>query len=47
MIAFNSLSSTRDNLVWFDAPEGITALRDETGVEYPVQFAEGRACALS
>ena len=44
--AFNTLSHTRDDVVWFAAPEGVRALRDEDGAEYPVQFVEGAACAF-
>ena len=46
VIAFNSLSMVRDDVIWFDAPENVTALRDAEGVEYPVQFVEGKACAF-
>ena len=45
VIAFNTLSADRDDVVWFDAPADVTSLRDEAGGEYPVQFVEGRACA--
>ena len=46
VIAFNSLSMVRDDVIWFDAPENVTALRDADGVEYAVQFVEGKACAF-
>ncbi|MBR0463126.1 MAG: alpha-mannosidase [Clostridia bacterium] len=46
LLAYNSLSETRDDIVWFDADERVTALRDASGREYPVQFVEGRACAF-
>ena len=43
---YNSLSDARDDVVWFDADEDVTALRDAGGNEYPVQRVEGRACAF-
>lgn len=46
LVVFNSLSSERSDIVWFDAPETVTALRDADGAEYPVQFVEGKACAF-
>ncbi|MDO4356040.1 MAG: glycoside hydrolase family 38 C-terminal domain-containing protein [Clostridia bacterium] len=46
VVAFNSLSMVRDDVIWFDAPENVTALRDADGAEYPVQFVEGKACAF-
>ena len=45
VLAVNTLSFVRDDIVWFDAPEDVTALKDAEGTEYPVQFAEGKACA--
>ena len=38
----NTLSETRSDVVWFDAPAGICALRDLDGREHPVQYVEGR-----
>ena len=46
VIAMNTLSMVRDDIIWFDAPETVTALRDADGIEYPVQFVEGKACAF-
>ena len=46
VVVFNTLSSPRDDVVWFDAPEGVAALRDARGNEYPAQYVEGRACAF-
>lgn len=46
LLLYNSLARERDDVVWFDAPEGVTALRDERGGEFPVQFVDGRACAF-
>ena len=41
----NTLSFERDDILWFDGPEGLCALADGTGREYPVQRARGRYCA--
>ncbi|MBQ6595632.1 MAG: alpha-mannosidase [Clostridia bacterium] len=46
VVAFNTLSAERDDVIWFDAPEGTAALCDSEGTRYPVQFVEGRACAF-
>ena len=46
VIAYNSLSHERDDIIWFDAPEGTTAIRDAAGNRYPVQFVEGKAVAF-
>lgn len=46
VLAYNSLSHERADVIWFDAPEGTTALRDAAGNRWPVQFVEGRACAF-
>ncbi len=46
VLAYNSLSHERSDVIWFDAPEGTTALRDAAGNRYPVQLVEGRACAF-
>ncbi len=45
VIAFNTLSAPRCDVIWFEAPEGVTALEDAGGDRFPVQFVEGRACA--
>ena len=42
---FNSLSSVRDDVVWFDAPEGVSSLRGEDGRLWPVQRVDGRCAA--
>lgn len=46
VLAFNSLSFVRDDVIWFDAPQTVTALRDAGGALYPLQRVEGRACAF-
>ena len=46
LLCFNSLSYVRDDVVWFDAPADVTHLRDGQGALYPVQQAEGKACAF-
>lgn len=46
VLAYNSLSHERADIIWFDAPEGTTALRDAAGNRWPVQFVEGKACAF-
>ena len=46
VLAFNSLSHERDDILWFDAPQDITALQDRAGNLFPVQHAQGRACAF-
>ncbi len=45
VLAYNSLSHVRNDVIWFDAPAGVKALRDAAGKRYPVQFVEGKACA--
>lgn len=45
LLLYNSLSETRDDIVWFEAEDDVTALRDAAGNLYPVQHVEGRACA--
>lgn len=40
------LSYARDDVIWFDGPEGVTALRDAAGNEYPAQQDKGRYCAF-
>ncbi len=44
-LCFNTLSHTRDDIVWFHAPKDVTAVRDAAGNLFPVQHVEGRACA--
>ena len=46
VVAFNTLSVDRNDVIWFDAPEDVTALEDADGNRFPVQFVEGRACAF-
>ena len=46
VLLFNSLSSARSDVVWFEADEAVTALRGADGREYPVQHVDGRACAF-
>ncbi len=47
VLAFNSLAHARDDVVWFDAPAEVTALKDASGAVYPVQHVPGRgACAF-
>ena len=45
LFAVNSLSSVRDDVIWFSAPEGVRALKDPNGQISPVQYVEGKACA--
>ncbi len=45
IIAFNTLSAPRCDVIWFEAPGDVTALEDAGGARFPVQFVEGRACA--
>lgn len=45
VVAFNSLSERRDDVLWLDAPDGVTALRDAEGNEYPVQRTLRGCCA--
>ncbi len=46
VLAVNTLSHGRDDIVWFTAPADVTALRDAAGNRFPVQHVEGRACAF-
>ena len=46
LLLYNSLASTRDDVVWFDAPESAAGIRDASGRVYPIQRVEGRACAF-
>ena len=45
-LLYNSLSETRDDVVFLEADEAVTALRDEAGNLFPVQHLDGRACAF-
>lgn len=45
-VFFNSLSHERDDVVWFDAPEGVTHLRNEKGDLFPVQRALGKCVSF-
>ncbi len=45
VVAFNSLSEERDDVIWFDAPADVTGIMDAEGNMAPVQFVEGKACA--
>ena len=45
VLLYNSLSRVRDDIVWFDAPQGVCAIRDAQGNVFPVQHEGGRACA--
>ena len=37
IVFYNTLGFERDDVVWFEAPADVTALRDEAGEIYPVQ----------
>ncbi|NLG25615.1 MAG: alpha-mannosidase, partial [Clostridiales bacterium] len=44
---FNSLSHVRDDVVYFDAPEGARSLRSADGTRRPIQrLSDGRCCAF-
>jgi len=45
-VFFNSLSHVRSDVVWFDAPEGVTGLRNALGEVFPVQRVEGKCVAF-
>ncbi|MDO4941998.1 MAG: glycoside hydrolase family 38 C-terminal domain-containing protein [Lachnospiraceae bacterium] len=45
LLAFNTLSSARNDILYFDAPEQVSALKDMNGNTYPVQHDHGIACA--
>ncbi len=45
LIAFNSLSEERDDVIRFNAPARVRALQDGDGMLFPVQFVDGKACA--
>ncbi len=46
LLLYNSLPHVRDDVVYFDAPAGVSALRDAQGNLFPVQRVDGRACAF-
>ena len=46
LLLFNSLASSRDDVVWFDAPETARSLRSASGSLYPIQRVDGRCCAF-
>lgn len=46
VLAFNSLSHVRDDIIWFAAPGNVRALRNAEGAVFPVQHVDGRACAF-
>ncbi len=46
VLLYNTLPHGREDIVWFDAPKMVTALRDADGNLYPVQHADGKACAF-
>ena len=46
LVLTNTLSHERSDLVWFDAPEGVNALRDAFGNVYPVQRVEGKCVSF-
>ena len=46
MVLFNSLSHVRNDVVWFDAPEGVTGLKNVIGEVFPVQRVEGKCAAF-
>lgn len=43
---YNSLSHERSDLVWFDAPEGVCALKNAEGETFPAQRVNGRYVAF-
>jgi len=45
-VFFNSLSHERDDVVWFDAPEGVTHLKNAKGDIFPVQRVEGKCVSF-
>ncbi|MBQ7887096.1 MAG: alpha-mannosidase, partial [Clostridia bacterium] len=45
VLLYNSLTHERADIVWLDAPQGVTALRDAKGTLYPVQHTKDGACA--
>ncbi|MBQ5771697.1 MAG: alpha-mannosidase, partial [Clostridia bacterium] len=45
-VFFNSLSHVRNDVVWFDAPEGVTGLKNALGEIFPVQRVEGKCVSF-
>ena len=45
VVAFNSMDERRDDVLWFDAPAGVTALKDASGNVYPVERTVRGCCA--
>lgn len=45
LIAWNTLSSPRDDVIYFNAPKQVTALTDMHGNHFPVQHDSDTACA--
>ena len=45
-VFFNSLSHERNDVVWFDAPEGVTYLKNVKGDLFPVQRVEGKCVSF-
>lgn len=46
IVLYNSLSHERDDIVWFDGPDGVCALQDVTGTAFPVQKIGGKYVAF-
>lgn len=46
LLLYNSLPHMRDDVVWFNVPDGVSALRDAQGNVFPMQHVDGRACAF-
>lgn len=46
LLLYNSLSTSRDDVVYFDAPDSAQALRDAAGNLYPIQRTNGTCCAF-
>lgn len=45
LVAFNSLDHRRDDVLWFDAPAGVSALKDAQGNVYPIERTPRGCCA--
>ncbi|MBR4236366.1 MAG: alpha-mannosidase [Clostridia bacterium] len=45
LLVTNTLGALRNDVVWFEAPEGVCALRDREGHVYPAQRVENRYAA--
>lgn len=45
VVLMNSLSHTRSDVVWFDAPDGVCALRNAAGETFAAQKVNGRYAA--